>query len=115
MSAARLQAADVVTLRVGVDAPEGDAPFAVKLRLRTGGEGPARVATSDRANALTAAVDYAFIREARSYREVVIGRIGSAALLLGGGILVALAPAPRRRARRGWRALRTTSSGRPRA
>jgi hypothetical protein len=113
MSAARLQAADVVTLRVGVDAPEGDAPFAVELRPRTGEVSSARVATSDRANTLTAAVDYAFIREARSYREIVIGRIGSATLLLGGGILVALAPASRRKAGRGWRALRITSSGTP--
>ena len=84
----RLRAADTVTLRVGVAAPDGLTPFKVKLRPRAPGEGPARFMTPNEMTVLTDAVEYSFIQRAPSYREVVFSRIGTVALLVGGATLV---------------------------
>ena len=101
VNASQLARASNIVLRVTPDADDPASLTALRLQQLRSDEERVRVTGPDGPSVADGALDYLFVREARSYREIVLLRIGSGALLLGAAILVALSPRARRSTRRG--------------
>jgi hypothetical protein len=89
VNGSQLNRFDIIDLRVRPDPVDPATLTAVRLQQRRSDEEAARVVGVDGELTLEGALDYQFVRNARSYREIVFGRIGSASVLLGLGVCLA--------------------------